>query len=231
MNSLDRSLRCRPPTKRRRSPAAAANHRRLAARDARMRRFGYDVSAGVKFVLAQALPLEGSVLEIGTGKGRFLSAVARRVASVTTLDISAEEQRYARLNIEYAGVKNRVQYVIGDAACLPWPDAAFDAIVTMNAIHHIPDFHRVLEEMRRVVKPGGKLVLADFSPRGFQIMARFHRSEGKIHERHRCDFSALRKRLRGAGWTTRYRKGKMQEVLVAWRPGVPVQSPKSNPVS
>lgn len=228
-----------PPSIRPLTPSSAdgdeilANHRKLAERNARMKRFGYDFAAGVQFVLAQALPLAGSVLEIGTGKGRFLVALAPRVKKMTTVDISTEEQRCARLNARYAGVKTKIKYVVQDAARLPWPDRTFDVAVTMNAMHHIPHFFQVLEEMQRVVKPGGKLILADLSPRGFQIMARFHRSEGKIHEHHRCDFRDLQQRLRDRGWTARLQKGKLQEVLVAWRlanlalpctPGMPVAS-------
>jgi ubiquinone/menaquinone biosynthesis C-methylase UbiE len=197
------------------SAQVLSNHRQMTERDALMRGLGYDFAAGIEFVLAQALPLAGSVLEIGTGKGRFMVALAPHVKTLTTVDISAEEQRGARLNARFAGVKTQIKYVLQDAAHLPWPDQTFDAAVTMNAIHHIPHFIQVLEEMQRVVKLGGKLVLADLSPRGFQIMARFHRSEGKTHEHHRCDFRDLQKLLRDRGWTTRLLKGCNQEVLVA----------------
>jgi ubiquinone/menaquinone biosynthesis C-methylase UbiE len=199
------------------SAAALANHQRLVERDARMKRFGYDFAAGVQFMLAQAMPLAGSVIEIGTGKGRFMVAMAPHVKKMTTVDISAEEQRCARLNARYAGVKTKIKYVLQDAAHLPWPDQTFDAAVTMNAMHHIPHFPQVLEEMQRVVKPGGKLVLADFSPRGFQIMDRFHRSEGTVHVHHCYDFRKIQQLLRDRGWTVRLQKGSLQEVLVAWR--------------
>lgn len=198
------------------SPRVLLNHQRLTQRDSLMRGFGYDFAAGIEFVLSQALPLGGAVLEIGTGKGRFLVALAPHVAAIASVDISADEQRCARLNARYAGVKTRIKYVLQDAAQLPWSDQSFDAVVTMNAIHHMPHFFQVLEEMQRVVRPNGKLVLADLSPRGFQIMARVHCSEGKIHEHYHCDFRNLQKFLRDAGWTTRLRKGNLQEVLVAW---------------
>jgi ubiquinone/menaquinone biosynthesis C-methylase UbiE len=189
-------------------------------RDALIKEFGYDFAVGIKFVLDQALPLGGSALEIGTGKGRFMVALAPCVKTITTVDISAEEQHYARLNARYAGVKTKIKYVLQDAARLPWPDLTFDAVLTMNAMHHIPHFNQVLEEMLRVVKPGGKIVFADFSPRGFQIMARFHRSEGGTHEHHLHSFRDIQKCLRDRGWATRLRKGCLQEVLIAWRNGV-----------
>ena len=153
-------------------PETLANRREILKREARLRRFGYDSPAAIQFVLAQALPLGGAVLEIGTGKGRFLVRLARHVAAVTTVDIAAEEQRCARLNARYARVEEKIRFVLRDAARLPWRDCTFDAVATMNAMHHIAHFRQVLKEMLRVVKPGGKIVLADFSPRGFQIVAR-----------------------------------------------------------
>jgi len=70
-------------------------------------------------VVAKALPLRGQVLDIGTGKGRFVVGLARKVSRVTTIDLSAEEQRYARLEAAHAGVAERVEFVVGDAAALP----------------------------------------------------------------------------------------------------------------
>jgi ubiquinone/menaquinone biosynthesis C-methylase UbiE len=197
------------------SEEVLANHRQLVERDARLRRFGYDSSAGIAFVLTQSLPLDGSVLEIGTGKGRFLVELAKQALAVTTVDISPEEQQFARLNARHAGVEDKIQFVLQDATRLPWPDRTFDAVVTMNAMHHIPQFQPVLEEMLRVVKPGGKIVLADFSPHGFQIMNRAHRAEGKTHPHEVYHFRNLQQLLRERGLATRLHKGSNQEVLVA----------------
>ena len=199
-------------------PETLANRRQILKRVARLRRFGYDSPAAIQFVLAQALPLGGSVLEIGTGKGRFLVKLAPHAATVTTVDVSAEEQHCARLSARYAGVEEKIRFVRRDAARLPWRADTFDAAVTMNAMHHIPHFERVLEHMLRVVKPGGKIVLADFSPHGFQILAREHRAEGKTHPRERYDFRKLQGSLRKRGLTTRRCKGCNQEVLLALVP-------------
>lgn len=200
------------------SPEVLANRQQIAKREALLRQCGYDAPAAMQFVLAQALPLQGPVLEIGTGKGRFLVKLARHVAAVTTVDIAAEEQQCARLNARYAGVEHKIQFVLQDAAHLPWAGPTFDAAVTVNAMHHIKHFQHVVEEMLRVVRPGGKIVMADFSPRGFQIVSRAHRAEGKTHPREPYDFRVLRRSLQERGLVTRLRKGCNQEVLVAHVP-------------
>lgn len=207
-----------PMNRRAHDPETLANRQQILKRMARLRRFGYDSPAAIRFVLSQALPLNGAVLEIGTGKGRFLVKLARHVAGVTTVDIAAEEQHCARLSARYAGVEEKVRFVVQDAVRLPWPAATFDAAATMNAMHHMKDFKRVLNEMLRVLKPGGKLVLADFSPRGFQIIAREHCATGKTHPRQRYDFRELARALRKRGLATRLHKGCNQEVLVARLP-------------
>ena len=115
---------------------ARANHARLEERNAVHRRFGFDPDASVRFVPEQALPLRGRVLDIGTGKGRFVIPMARHLAHVTTVDINAEEQRHARLEAVHAGVADRIRFVTHDARALPWPAACFDAVVSWNVFHH-----------------------------------------------------------------------------------------------
>ena len=202
----------------RHDPETLANRQHTLEREAHLRQFGYDSPAAIQFVLVRALPLGRAVLEVGTGKGRFLVELARQVAAVTTVDIAAEEQQCARLNARYAGVEEKIRFILQDAARLPWPAATFDAAVTMNAMHHLAHLKQVLEEMLRVVKPGGKIVLADFSPRGFQIVARAHRAEGKTHPQEHYDFRKLQRLLRERGLVSRLRKGCNQEVWVAHVP-------------
>lgn len=192
-----------------------ANHARLLERNAVHRRFGYDPEVGVGFVLEKALPLGGRVLDIGTGKGRFVIPLARHVSKVTTVDVNAEEQRFARLEAAHAGVTERVEFLLIDARTLPWRAGTFDAVTSWNVFHHLDDPERAFGEMLRVLKPDGKLVLADFSPSGFRLMDEIHAAEGRCHPHPPSRFPHWRARLQKVGFEVRCFEDHHQEVLIA----------------
>jgi ubiquinone/menaquinone biosynthesis C-methylase UbiE len=196
------------------------NRQTMSERQALFRRFGYDAAASLKFILAKALPLPGQVLEIGTGKGGFLVELAKHADHITTLDIDADQQRLAKRHVRQAGPRCPIRYVIHDAERLPWADASFDSVVSVNTFHHLERPMRVFKEMLRVLKPGGKIVVCDFSPRGFQIFDRIFRFEGGTHPRLKNGLAAFGRVLRRPGWKTRRFKGCNQEILVATAPPV-----------
>jgi ubiquinone/menaquinone biosynthesis C-methylase UbiE len=198
----------------------------MKQRETLFRSFGYDSKASLKFVLAKALPLPGHVLEIGTGKGRFLAAMAKHADRITTLDADAKQQRVAKRHVRQTSAGHRIRFVVQNAERLAWPDARFDTVVSVNTFHHLERPRRVFQEMRRVLKPGGKLVLCDFSPRGFQIFDRIHRLEGGTHPRLKNGLAGFGRRLRRAGWKTRRFQGCNQEILVAITPLVPTKEKK-----
>jgi ubiquinone/menaquinone biosynthesis C-methylase UbiE len=199
------------------------NHQTVSERQALFRRFGYDSAASLGFILAKALPLPGRVLEIGTGKGAFLAAMSKHAEHITTLDVDADQQRLAKRHIRQAGPRCSIRYVIHDAGHLPWPDASFDTVASVNTFHHLEQPMRVFREMLRVLKSGGKLLLCDFSPRGFQIFDRIHRAEGGTHPRLKNGLADFGRRLRRCGWKTRRFKGCNQEILVAIAPPAPTK--------
>lgn len=161
----------------------AENHQRLLEREAVYKSYGYDSAKSIAFVLSKARPLSGRILEIGTGKGRFLTALLQKARHVTTVDLDRAEQRFARLNMAYAGCTRKARFVHADAAHLSFRSNHFDAVVSFNALHHLEDWKSVLEEALRVLKPTGKLVLADFNERGFRIFDNLHHAEGRTHQR------------------------------------------------
>jgi SAM-dependent methyltransferase len=115
---------------------------------------------GVVVELAPADP-EARWVEIACGPGLIARAMAARVGSVTGLDLTPAMVEKARSEAAAAGVEN-VSFEVGDATALDHPDDSFDGAITRFSLHHIPAPVRVLEEMRRVVRPGGWVVVSDF---------------------------------------------------------------------
>jgi ubiquinone/menaquinone biosynthesis C-methylase UbiE len=114
------------------------------------------------------------VLDIGCGTGRLAERLlaAPTVRSVVGCDFSAGMLAHAAERLAPAARASTatVTLVRGDATRLPFADAAFDAAVSTEAFHWFPDQDAALRELRRVLRPGGRLLLALVSP-PFEIVA------------------------------------------------------------
>lgn len=191
----------------------------LQERNRLYRQHGYDSGEAARYVLKRVGRLSGRVLEIGTGKGRFLVQLARKAEKVVTVDPNEAEQKFAKLNTAHKRVRHKIRFVVADGADLPFADASFDAVVSVNALHHIRNLPGVLREALRVIKPNGKIVLSDFNAHGFRIMDRIHRAEGRIHEHLKYDVASIIGLFRRNGWRVARSSGCCQQVLVVTRNG------------
>ncbi|MFO1314707.1 MAG: class I SAM-dependent methyltransferase [Burkholderiales bacterium] len=101
-----------------------------------------------------------SVLEVGSGRGGGASFLARyhRPAHVTGADFSAEAVELARAF--HTAVPN-LEFAVGDAERLPFPDASFDAVVNVESSHCYGNIEAFLSEVVRVLRPGGSFLFAD----------------------------------------------------------------------
>jgi ubiquinone/menaquinone biosynthesis C-methylase UbiE len=121
------------------------------------------VNAALVDVLAPA-PGE-RLFEAGCGSGLLCRQVAPAIAPngrVTGLDISPGLTRIAQKIAGEAGLANRIQWCSGKAEALPFPDACFDKALAARLLLHVSDPENILKEMRRVLRPGGKLVAMDW---------------------------------------------------------------------
>ncbi len=189
------------------------NFRKLTDREQVYLKNGYNSRRAISFVLAHTGRLSGRTLDVGTGKGRFLIRLARRANRVVTIDSNPAEQRFARMNASLHGVAGRIRFVIADAAALPFPDHSFDTVVSMNCLHHLRDLEAVLAEITRVIRPGGRIVLADLDANGFRLFDRMHRREGRPHERFAYRWPQVAALLRRAGCVVRLTRGENTVVL------------------
>lgn len=111
------------------------------------------------------LELTGSerVLELGPGPGFFSVEIARRLTDgqLDLFDIQPEMLAKARRKLEAAGHRN-VGFHVGEAgAGLPFPDNTFDAAFLAGVLGEVPDKVSCIRSLRRVLKPGGRLVFQE----------------------------------------------------------------------
>ena len=142
---------------------------------------GYDRFAAMDFVVKTGGRLSGPALDIGTGKGLMAMALARQGLEVVSVDPDADEQALAFLLAAEAGLADRIRFFHGDASVLPYSEDHFGCAALVDVLHHLQDSVSVLEETARVLRPSGTLILADFSPEGFELVARVHQEEGREH--------------------------------------------------
>lgn len=110
----------------------------------------------------RAIGLGGSerVLEVAAGTCATGRAIAPFAAEVTCLDITPQMLEVGKEKAREEGLSN-MRFVVGDAEQIPFPDGSFDVAVSRLAFHHMLHPERVFAQMRRVLAPGGKLVLID----------------------------------------------------------------------
>lgn len=102
------------------------------------------------------------VLEIGPGTGYYTFEMAARLDSgqVDIFDIQQEMIDHVMREANRRGITN-VEPALGDAQSLPYADGSFDAVVLITVLGEIPSQERALNEVARVLKPGGRLIVGE----------------------------------------------------------------------
>lgn len=120
------------------------------------------------------------VLEIGGGLGTDLSMFARHGAIVTDVDLSAGHLAHARENFALRGLTG--EFVHHDAETLPFADNTFDVVYSNGVIHHTPNTQHVVQEIRRVLKPGGKAIVMVYAEHSLHYWYRLVWEQGVKHD-------------------------------------------------
>lgn len=193
------------------------NRRRYESRRELYRSFGYDIEREREFILGIIRPVTGPVLEIGTGKGYMTVALARAGSRLTSVDLSAEVQHMALLNLRYDGCADRATLETADAEHLPYAAASFDLVITVNVLHHLARPRAVYEEMTRVMSPSGRIVVSDFGTYGLEVMDRILQSEGRRHDVGSGSLMEMREWLLADGFKVDLHRTGIQDTIVGVR--------------
>ena len=115
----------------------------------------------------RALRLTGgeTVLDLCTGTADLAIALSRRrrgAARVVGIDFAARMLEHAACKLDARGLGSRIGLVRGDAMCVPLPAASVDAATIAFGIRNVEDPRRTLEELHRVVRPGGRIAILEF---------------------------------------------------------------------
>jgi demethylmenaquinone methyltransferase/2-methoxy-6-polyprenyl-1,4-benzoquinol methylase len=111
-------------------------------------------------VIALAEPRAGlRVLDLATGTGDLAFAAAARGARVVGLDITHRMIELARRKADGASPR----LLVGDMLALPFPAASFDIVTTGYGLRNVPDLVQAIDEIRRVLAPGGQAISLDFN--------------------------------------------------------------------
>jgi arsenite methyltransferase len=123
-----------------------------------------------------------SILDIGCGRGLLLIEAAKKVPNGKAVGAdlwmgNIEYKNSPQMVIDNAnieGVSDRIEVITADAQVLPFNDNSFDIVMTSLMMHHITDINKALNEMIRVLKPGGTLLIADVMSKRFVPMLKSH---------------------------------------------------------
>ena len=112
-------------------------------------------------VLQELAPYKAGhcALDVGTGTGQFAVYLAKNGFEVTGVDLSAGMIEKAQHNAAQEGLP--IHFQVGDAEHLDFADNSFDVLVSRNLLWTLPQPEQALREWKRVLKPGGRLVLSD----------------------------------------------------------------------
>ena len=117
-------------------------------------------------LIASLLPQEWTVLDVGCGNGSLTEALAARFDRVIAVDHAPERIATARRRLDGA----EIDFRDGEADDLPVGDSEVDAVFFSLVLHHVPRIDDALREAHRVLRPGGRVAVADFSPHHDEAM-------------------------------------------------------------
>lgn len=144
--------------------------------------FGSLTTRGRRLAVDHVNSRGGSVLEIGVGTGLSLAAYGKKL-DVTGIDYSQEMLAKAREKVADQKLTHVAALRHMDARALDFPDASFDTVTALHVLSVVPEPHRVMAEVARVLKPDGEVVIVNHFARESGLMARVERLTAPLADR------------------------------------------------
>lgn len=144
----------------------------------------FSASFAERLVRIAALAEAEAALDVATGTGIVAAAAARAVGpagKVVAVDLSGGMLAAAAARLQRDGLSTRVELRMGDAQALELPDESCDAALCLFGLLHFLEPRAALLEMRRVLRPGGRLALAVGSPPPLPSWAALRRAAGRAY--------------------------------------------------
>jgi SAM-dependent methyltransferase len=142
-----------------------------------------------RYSFAARLAQDRRVLDAGCGTGYGAAELARVAASVTGVDLDAGALSYGAAHYGAANIR----YLQGSCERLPFASASFDLVVAFEVIEHLRDWNRLLQEVDRVLTPGGQFVVSTPN-KSFYAEARASSGPNPFHE-HEFEYEEFRSAL------------------------------------
>lgn len=128
------------------------------------------------------------ILDLGCGNGRHSRDIAARGRGRTVLALEVDEIQHKK-NLEIKNASN-LMFALGSAEAIPAANSSFDIVFLFKSLHHVPDMGKAMQEIHRVLKPGGYTYISEpFHQGDFMEIVRLFHNEQKVQE---LAFEAIR---------------------------------------
>ena len=145
------------------------------------KKYSYDMDGAREMVLKRAGKIKEQILDVGTGPGRMAYALALAGFSLSTVDISDKAINVAKLYAQKYKVLTKIKFLNMDAEDLRFKSSSFNTVFSANLLHDVKNSERVVDEIIRVCKVKGRIIISDLNKKGKTIVNKVYRINKEVH--------------------------------------------------